>query len=91
MNSPDALVLLKYGLEDDPTKDDCLIATGLYTGPDRTHENLKILPTESKLPSQSGVLSVGCLPSIDVFDSHHLQIRLITHGPVPSVNNKKKV
>ncbi len=39
VNSPDALVLLKYGLEDNPTKDYCLVATGLYAGPDRTHEN----------------------------------------------------
>jgi hypothetical protein len=53
-------------------------------------EHMKI-KNSSKLTSHTGVFSVGCLPSIDVFDSHHLQIRLITHGPVPSVNNKKEV
>jgi hypothetical protein len=54
-------------------------------------EHIKI-KNSSKLPSQADVFSVGCLlPSIDVFDSHHLQIRLIIHGPVPSVNNKKEV
>jgi hypothetical protein len=51
-------------------------------------EHMKI-KNSSKLPSQADVFSVGCLPSIDVFDSHHLQICLITHGPVPPVNKKE--